>query len=195
MISFIRRKKEKAFSLVEMMVAVSIVAALMAIAISAYTRYLAKQMVVKAINATGYLRQAVEDYYTLYGYLPGNLDLMTGPGAPYISGYNTGSGQPEYNDQEQDIWRIAYYNAAGDNCTASTSGCADTGDTLWRQVEVTFSNPTSTAAALLSNLTFIMRANVNGGVITWECATYNWAGGAIDGTLLPASCYNSALNI
>lgn len=195
------RSKTKAYSLVEIMVAISVVAIVIAMAASTYTRYLAKQMVVKAINATAYLRQAVEDYYTLYGYMPGNLDLMTGPGAPYITGYASGS-QPKYTNPEPDIALIAYYSGglggggAVSYCTASTAGCADTGDLYWRQVEVTFSNPTSTAAKLLSNRTFLLRANVNSGAVTWECAQYNWAGsaGTVDGTLLPASCYNSALN-
>jgi prepilin-type N-terminal cleavage/methylation domain-containing protein len=190
------RKTLKAFSIVEVMVAVSIVAILMVISVNAYTKYLAKQMVVKAINATSYLRQAVEDYYALYGYLPGNLDLLTGPGAPYITGYDTNQmGQPWYTDPEQDIWRIAYYNIAADNCTSSVSDCSSNGNGPRRQIEVTFSNPTSTAAKLLSYKTFILRINLNGGVINWECATFDWVGGPVDGTLMPTSCYNPALNI
>ncbi len=189
------RKKLKAFSIVEIMITVSIIGVLMAIAINAYTQYLAKQMVVTAINATSYLRQAVEDYYTQYGYLPGNLDLMTGPGAPYITGYDPSASQPLYYDPVPDIWRLAYYNAWSEYCSASTPGCADTGNAMERQIEVTFSNPTSTAAKWLSNMTFILRANVNGGVISWECARYNFYGGAVEGKLLPTTCYNPALNI
>ena len=193
---FMLNKKMKGFSLIELMVAIAITAIILSISVNIYTKYVAKQAVAKAIQATGYLRQAVEDYYSLYGYLPGNLDLISGPGAPYISGYSGSSpSQPEYYNPDTDISRIAYYNTAGANCNASTSACTSTGDTLWRQVEVTFSNPTSVAAKYLSNLTFIMRINLNGGVINWECATYNWAGGPIDGTLLPVYCYNSALNI
>jgi type II secretory pathway pseudopilin PulG len=194
-------KKLKAFSIIEILVAVSIVVILMALGVSAYTKYLAKQMVVKAINATSYLRQAVEDYYTLYGYMPGYADLTTGPGGPYISGYtNDGNGQPKYYSPEQNISRISYYHPSV-NCSSGDSNCTSTGDTILRQVEVSFSNPTTVAVSYLSVRTFIMRANVNGGVITWECAIYNWVdgtyspNGAVDGTLMPVSCYNSALNI
>lgn len=182
-------KNRKAFSLVEMMVAASIVAVLGTIAVSSYTRYLARQMVVKAINATSALRQAVEDYYLLYGYLPGANDLISGPGAPYISGYSTSQSNPVYNSPETDISIIDYWNDTA-TCSSGQSNCDGTGSSQRRQIEITFTNPTSTASIFLGGKIFILRANLNSGVISWVCRTYDSGDSSLwlDSSLLPTSC-------
>jgi prepilin-type N-terminal cleavage/methylation domain-containing protein len=193
------RRKGRGFSLIELLVAVAITAVIIVMASSLYTKYLAKQMVIKAIAATANLRQAVEDYYQLYGYLPGNMDLIDGPGAPYITNYADNETQPTYYFVEPDLYRISYYNSYGAYCSSGQAGCDGTGNTAWRQIEVSFANATSLASKYLANNTFILRINLNGGVITWECAQYAWNGSGsglpVPGEYLPASCYNSALNI
>ncbi|MEY3182384.1 MAG: hypothetical protein RLZ35_369 [Pseudomonadota bacterium] len=180
-------KKASAYSLIEILIAISIVAIIMGFAVSSYTKYLAKQMVVNGINATSYLRQAVEDYYQEYGYLPGSGDLTTGPGGPYVSGYTLGfSDQPVYTNPEQNIAMVRYWN----NTKYCSSGDANCNGTNQVQVEVTFSNPTTVASNYLSNKIFMLTSSLNAGAINWKCKPYDGGDSSLwlDINLLPKSC-------
>jgi prepilin-type N-terminal cleavage/methylation domain-containing protein len=184
------QKTKKGFTLIELMIAIAIIGIIAAISASLYNQHIARQMVIKAMGAGAYLQQAVEDYYQLYGYLPGSGDLTTGPGGPYISGYTLGTNdKPQYNNPATDILGLSYWNDT-QTCSSGVSNCDGTGSSQRRQIEIGFTSPTSAASGLLSGKIFILRANLNSGVVTWICKPYDVGDSSawLDNNLLPTTC-------
>ncbi len=73
-----RRKKTAGFTLVEILIALGIVATLSAIAYPLYQNYIDKAKLTVGISTLETVRKTIEDYHITYGYYPPALDIATG---------------------------------------------------------------------------------------------------------------------
>ena len=154
--------KNSAFSLIELMVTIGIIAILTAIATPVYVSYTIKSKVASALSILDGLKTQSSDYYTANGSFPTTLAAVNAT---------------SYND-----------SATISGTSVSTTTCPTiTGVTVVGCVQATFGNSTSNLAQIQGNvLSFVA---VDGGtVIQWICKSGNNIGNTISNDYLPKSC-------
>lgn len=156
-------------TLVELMVALAVAVVIFTLISRIYVRYTAKTAVMSVMGLTMPLQMGVGDYYTDNGFMPGTSDYTT-----------------SLTNPTADVASIAYVGPQA-NCTSGTAACTNAGANETRQIEVTFATTPTVASNLLGGKKFILRANLNGGVVQWVCRTHP-SSSPLDSTLLPVSC-------
>ena len=175
----------RAYTIIEILVSVLILGVLSILAVGFYDKYMAKTMVEQAIHVAVPLQQSILDFYQRQGYMPGysDMSLSSLPSGYYLDSFP----RPCVNNPAQDIATICYWNDTA-TCTPSNSNCDGTGKTARRQIEITFSNPTSRASGYLSGMIFMLRANVSSAGLSWVCRTYDSPPNQLNSILLPNGC-------
>ena len=74
-----RVKAKKGFTLIELMIVVAILGILAAIAIPTYMDYTKRAKVSEAVSLLAGMANAIAEYHTSYGSMPGSLDDIGGP--------------------------------------------------------------------------------------------------------------------
>lgn len=182
------------YTIIEAMVVVLVVGILATLAVGGYKKYMAKTLVEQAIAAALPLQQAIQDFFQQQGFLPGYSDLSAyGP-----AGYAVTGSAWQISNPITDVATIGW-NSPVANCTPSTTNCDDQNSTDSRQIQITFTNPTSYGTTYLAGKTIMLVANLSNN-LSWLCMAYpNASAFAADGTtllstLLPAGCHNAALD-
>jgi prepilin-type N-terminal cleavage/methylation domain-containing protein len=189
-------RKCSGFTLVEAMIVVLVIGILATIAVGGYKKYIAKSLVIQAINASLPLQGVIQNFYQDQGMLPGATDLSS---YAALAGYSLVSGYYQISNPIPDVATISWYNAVN-TCAQNTVGCDNTGSSDARQIQITFSNPTSVGTTYLAGVTIMLVANLSNGGVSWLCMAYpNSAQMSADGvtllsTFLPAGCHTASLD-
>ena len=150
-----------AFSLIELMVAIAIIALLTAIATPVYVSYTIKSKVSSALPILESLKTSVSEYYTANGTFPSNLGAI---------------GVVSYSDNI-----IASTNVTTTACPAVSGafGC----------VQTIFSSSTTQLAGNILSLVLVDNGGVSGTVIQWVCLSGdNTGANKVNAQYLPKSC-------